>query len=78
MVTAVRKSLVHISRACYSPACSEELAVVPRLLRFLKVAKNNMEVLGVKNIGKLERRGIALSFDHMAEARSKCISTARV
>ena len=75
MVTAVRKSLVRISRACYS---SEELAVVPKRLRFLKVAKSKVEGLGVKSIGKLGRRGVALSFDHMAEARSKCISTGRV
>jgi len=60
MVTAVRSSLVLISRACYSPACSEELAVVPKLLRFLRAAKNKVEVLGVNSIGKLGRRGIAL------------------
>lgn len=52
--------------------------LLSKLLRFLKVAKNKAEVLGVKSIGKLERRGIALSFDNMAEARSKCISTTRV
>lgn len=78
MVTAVRKSLVHISRACYSPASSEKPADVPKLLRFLKVAKNNVKVLGVKSTGKLGRRGVALPFLHIAEARSKCISTARV
>lgn len=66
---------MHLSRAHYSPACSEELADVPRLLRFLKVAKNKVEVLGVKSIGKLGRRGRALSFHHMAEVRSKCVST---
>lgn len=78
MGTAVRKSLVHISRAYYNPAYSEELLVVPKLFRFLQVAKNKVEVLGVKSTEKLGGRGTALSFDHMAEGRSKCISTARV
>lgn len=49
MGAAVRKS---------SP-CSEELAGVPKLLRFLEVAKNKVEMQGVKSIWKLGR-GIAL------------------
>lgn len=43
-----------------SPPCSEELAGVPKLLRFLGVAKNKVEIWGVKSIRKLGRRGIVL------------------
>lgn len=50
MAAAVRKS----------PPCSEELAGVPKLLRFLGVAKNKVEIWGVKSIRKLGRRGIVL------------------
>lgn len=50
MAAAIRKS----------PPCSEELAGVPKLLRFLEVAKNKVEIWGVKSIRKLGRRGIAL------------------
>lgn len=54
MEAAVRKS----------PPCSEELAGVPKLLRFLKVTKNKVEIWGVRSIRKLGRRGIALIWSY--------------
>lgn len=55
------------------PPCSEELAGVPKLLRFLEVAKNKVEMQGVRSIRKVGRRGIALIWSWQ-KLGSKCIS----
>lgn len=47
-----------------SPPCSEELAGVSKLLRFLEVARNKVEMQGVKSIRKLGRRGMALIWSY--------------
>lgn len=43
-----------------SSPCSEELAGVPKLLRFLEIAKNKVEMWGGKIFRKLGRRGLAI------------------
>lgn len=43
-----------------SSPCSEELAGVPKLLRFLEIAKNKVEIWGGKILRKLGRRGLAI------------------